>query len=332
MSTRYSVLDLAPVGVGYTAADALATSTRLVQLCEAAGFHRYWVAEHHNMPGIASSAPAVLIAHLAAHSSTIRLGSGGVMLPNHSPLVIAEQFGMLEALHPGRIDLGLGRAPGTDQLTMAVLRRTFEAESADEFPRSLRELMAYFSGPADFGRGAVTATPGAGFRPQLWLLGSSDFSAHLAGQLGLPFSFAHHFSGHNTDAAVRVYREYFQPSALLAQPYVMLGVNCLCAPTTDEAQYLARPSALAMARLRQGRPGLYPTPEEAAGHEFTPMEAEVARSWGRNHVVGDPATVRAGLADLVDRTGADELMITTVAHDPETRIRSYSMVSEQLEM
>lgn len=329
---RLSVLDLAPVGTGYTAADALRTSQRLAQRCEQLGFHRYWVAEHHNMPGIASSAPAVLIAHLAAHTSTLRLGSGGVMLPNHSPLVVAEQFGMLEALHPGRIDLGLGRAPGTDQLTAAALRRSFQAEGPQDFPRSLLELIGYFDGvpPVEHRFASITATPGRGFRPDIWLLGSSDFSAHLAGQLGLPFSFAHHFSGNNTDQAIAVYRAAFRPSAALEQPYLMLGVNALCAPTSDQARYLARPSALAMARLRQGRPGLYPTPEEAAAHEFTPLEAEFAGSWTRHHVVGDAGEVADGLRALAARTGSDELMITTVTHDPAHRLRSYELIAGEL--
>lgn len=327
-----SVLDLAPVGTGFTAADALANSTELARLCERLGYHRFWVAEHHNMPGIASSAPAVLLAHLAAHTDTIRLGSGGVMLPNHSPLVIAEQFGTLEALHPGRIDLGLGRAPGTDQGTMVALRRTFQAEGPEDFPRNLVELMAYFDGPVHGGSriGAIEATPGNGFRPDVWLLGSSDFSAHLAGQLGLPFSFAHHFSGHNTDAAVEAYRRSFRPSSRLEQPYVMLGVNVICAPTADEAHYLAGSSALAMARLRSGRPGKYPTPEEASAHEFTPVEAEFARSWGRHHIVGEPPMVADGLHELAARTGADELMITTITHSHAARLRSYELVAAAL--
>ena len=327
-----SVLDLAPVGEGYSAADALANSTELAGLCEALGFHRYWVAEHHNMPGIASSAPAVLIAHLAAHTSTLRLGSGGVMLPNHSPLVIAEQFGMLEALHPGRIDLGIGRAPGTDQGTMVALRRTFEAEGPHDFPRNLQELLAYFDGPVQGGPriGSIEATPGRGFRPDVWLLGSSDFSAHLAGQMGLPFSFAHHFSGHDTDTAVATYRAAFRPSARWEQPYVMLGVNVVCAPTPDEATNLASSAALAMARLRSGRPGKYPTPEEALAHVFTPLETEVARGWGRNNIVGDPPAVVDGLRALAARTRADELMITTITHSHAARMRSYRLVAEAL--
>ncbi len=327
-----SVLDLVPVGVGSTHGEALRAALALVAHCDRLGYHRYWVAEHHNMPGIASSSPAVLLAHLAMCTSTIRLGSGGVMLPNHSPLVVAEQFGMLEALHPGRIDLGIGRAPGTDPFTAAALRRTFQADGPEVFSRNLAELIDYFDDdpPADptSPRPVIRATPGRGDRPQLWLLGSSDFSAHLAGQLGLPFSFAHHFSGNNTDAAVAVYRRSFRPSAVLEQPYVMLGVNALCAPTAAEAGYLARPAALAMARLRQGHPDRYPTPEQAAAHEFTPIEAEVANGWTRHHLIGEPPVVVDGLVDLARRTGADELMITTVAHDPEHRMRSYRLIAD----
>lgn len=325
-----SVLDLSIVGRGSTPADALASSRRLAQEAERLGYHRYWVAEHHNMPGIASSSPPVLIAHLAAHTTSLRLGSGGVMLPNHSPLVVAEQFGMLEALHPGRIDLGLGRAPGTDQVTAAALRRSARREGGDEFPHQLGELLAYFNGtfPDDHPFRHILATPGRGYQPAIWLLGSSDYSAQMAGTLGLPFSFAHHFAAGNTDVAVATYRRTFQPSAVLDEPYLMLGVNVLCAPSNDEAQYLAGPGKLSMARLRQGRPDVYPTPEEAAAHRYSPLEAETARSWGRNHVIGTPDGVRAGLLDLADRTGADELMITTMAHSPDHRMRSYELVAD----
>lgn len=325
-----SILDLAVVGRGSTPAHALAASTSLAQEAERLGYHRLWVAEHHSMPGIASSAPAVLIAHLAASTTQLRLGSGGVMLPNHSPLVVAEQFGMLEALHPGRIDLGLGRAPGTDQVTAAALRRTTRLGSGDEFPELLGELLGYFHGtiPDDHPFHRIRATPGLGGPPALWLLGSSDYSARLAGKLGLPFSFAHHFAGGNTDAAVAAYREEFRPSEVLAQPYLMLGTNVLCAPTEEEARYLAGPSHLAIARLRQGAPDLYPTPEEAADHEFSPAERAAIDGFTRGHVVGTPESVRAGLEDLVARTGADELMLTTMAHGPEHRLRSHRLVAE----
>jgi luciferase family oxidoreductase group 1 len=327
-----SVLDLAIVGRGATPADALANSVLLAQEAERLGYHRHWVAEHHSMPGIASSSPAVLIAHLGAHTTTMRLGSGGVMLPNHSPLVVAEQFGMLEALHPGRIDLGLGRAPGTDQLTAAALRRTNRPERGDEYPRQLGELLGYFNGtfPDDHPFAPIQATPGRGYQPAIWLLGSSDSSARLAGALGLPFSFAHHFAGGNTDAAVAAYRTSFEPSAVLNEPYLMLGVNVLCAPSDDEADYLAGPSALAIARLRAGRPDVYPTPEEAAAHEYSAVDRATVDGFSRGHIVGSPGTVRQGIDRLVGRTDADELMITTMAHGPEDRIRSYRMVAEAM--
>ncbi|WP_219943534.1 LLM class flavin-dependent oxidoreductase [Iamia sp. SCSIO 61187] len=331
---KLSVLDLSIVGRGSTPALALESSRRLAQEAERLGFTRYWVAEHHNMPGIASSSPPVLIAHLAAHTTTLRLGSGGVMLPNHSPLVVAEQFGMLEALHPGRIDLGLGRAPGTDGLTAAALRRTNRFDAEEEFPRQLGELLAYFNGtfPDDHPFKAIHATPGRGYQPDVWLLGSSLYSAQLAGLLGLPFSFAHHFSGENTEAAVAAYRQAFDPSGALDQPYVMLGVNVLCAPTLDEARYLSGPGKLAMARLRTGNPDVYPTAEEAANHVYSPQEEATARSWGRHHVIGPPEAVRSGLLDLAERTGADELMITTMTHGFDERVRSYRLVAEAMEM
>jgi luciferase family oxidoreductase group 1 len=331
---KLSVLDLAIVGRGSTPALALDASRQLAQETERLGFTRYWVAEHHNMPGIASSSPPVLIAHLAAHTTTLRLGSGGVMLPNHSPLVVAEQFGMLEALHPGRIDLGLGRAPGTDGLTAAALRRTNRFDAEEEFPRQLGELLAYFndSFPDDHPFKAIHATPGRGYQPDVWLLGSSLYSAQLAGMLGLPFSFAHHFSGENTEAAVEAYRQAFDPAGVLDEPYLMLGVNVLAAPTLDEARYLAAPGRLAMARLRSGRPDVYPTPEEAEAHEFSPQEEAVARSWGRHHVIGPPEAVRAGLLDLAERTGADELMVTTMTHGLDERLRSYRMVAEAMDL
>ncbi len=329
-----SVLDLSIVGRGSTPSEALDHSRRLAQEVERLGFHRYWVAEHHNMPGIASSSPPVLIAHLASHTTTLRLGSGGVMLPNHSPLVVAEQFGMLEALHPGRIDLGLGRAPGTDGLTAAALRRSNRFDAEEEFPRQLGELLAYFNGtfPDDHPFAQIHATPGRGYMPDVWLLGSSLYSAQLAGMLGLPFSFAHHFSGENTEAAVEAYRRAFDPTGVLDEPYVMLGVNVLCAPTLDEARYLAGPGKLAMARLRSGRPDVYPTPEEAAAHDYSPQEDAAARSWGRHHVIGPPEAVRAGLLDLAERTGADELMITTMTHGFDERVRSYRLVADAMSL
>ncbi len=325
-----SVLDLAPVGEGSTPADALRASLALAAEAERLGYRRYWVAEHHNMPGIASSAPAVLLAHAAGVTSTIRLGSGGVMLPNHSSLVVAEQFGMLEALHPGRVDLGIGRAPGTDQLTARALRRGPHGLAADDFPDQLVELMGYFGGswPEGHPYRQITAVPGLGYRPELWLLGSSDYSARAAGMLGLPFSFAHHFSPANTEPALQAYRRAFRPSHDLDEPHVMLGVSVVCAETDDEARWLAGSGALAFLRLRSGRPGRYPTPEEAAAYRFTPHEREVLEAWTSSHIVGDPTAVRAGLAELAERTGADELMVTTLTHSPEARLASYRLVAE----
>lgn len=332
MNFPLSVLDLSPVGEGSSPADALRASLVLAAEAERLGYRRYWVAEHHNMPGIASSSPAVLLAHAASVTSTIRLGSGGVMLPNHASLVVAEQFGMLEALHPGRIDLGIGRAPGTDQLTARALRRSARPPAADDFPDQLMELMGYFSGAFPEGHpfGAVTAVPGLGYRPDLWLLGSSDYSARAAGLLGLPFSFAHHFSPANTEPALAEYRAAFRPSEHLSEPHVMLGVSVLCAATDEEARWLAGSGALAFLRLRSGHPGRYPTPEEAAGYRYTPQEREFVRAWTSSHVVGTPAAVRAGLAELADRTGADELMVTTLTHSPAARLDSYRLVAEAM--
>ncbi len=327
-----SVLDLAPVGSGSTPADALAGSLRLVREVERLGYRRYWVAEHHSMPGIASSSPAVLLARVAGETSTIRLGSGGVMLPNHAPLVIAEQFGMLEAFAPGRIDLGIGRAPGTNPATAYALRRGAQGSDGEDLPQLLAELIAHFTGgfPERHPYSSIEATPARGYQPALWLLGSSDYSAHLAGQLGLPFSFAHHFAAGNTDAALAVYRSAFRPSEVLEAPYVMLGVNTVCAASDADAHRLAAPGHLAFLRLRQGKPGLYPSPEEAEEYNFTPFEREAIKGWTASHVIGDPDTVRSGLEDLVARTGADELMLSTMLHSVDDRIRSYEFVSDAM--
>ena len=325
-----SVLDLAIVGEGTTEGDALRASLALVRETESLGYHRYWVAEHHNMPGIASSAPAVLLAHLASVTERIRLGSGGVMLPNHAPLVIAEQFGMLEALHPGRIDLGIGRAPGTDQVTAAALRRTLGGLREPELPQLLGELLGFFNGtfPADHPYRQITAVPALGHQPDIWLLGSSDYSARLAGLLGLPFSFAHHFSAQNTLPALAVYRDSFRPSEVLDEPYVMLGVAVTCAETDERAAYLARPGVLSFVRLRSGRPGRFPTPEEAERFTPTPREEQLISGWSSSRIVGDPDTVLTELQALVERTGADELMVTTMVHAHEDRLRSYQLVAE----
>ena len=327
-SVPLSVLDLAPVAEGTDNATALAQTTALARRTEELGYHRFWVAEHHNMPGIASSAPAVLIAHLAAATSTIRLGSGGVMLPNHAPLVVAEQFGTLVALHPGRIDLGIGRAPGTDQITALALRRSVDALSAEDFPQELARLIGYFE-PGS-GTPRVVAVPGRGDAPAIWLLGSSDFSARLAGILGLPFSFAHHFSAANTDLALDLYRSEFRPSRWLAEPYAMVAVNAVCAETDERAEWLAGPSGLAFLRLRQGRPGRLPTPEQAAEYPYSAVEREFVLARREGQALGSPQTVAAQLTALLKRTMADELMLTTMVYDIEARIRSYELIAERV--
>ncbi|MER7669203.1 LLM class flavin-dependent oxidoreductase [Kitasatospora sp. NPDC096128] len=324
-----SILDLATVGVGYTPSEALAATTELARRAEQWGYHRFWVAEHHGMPGVASSTPAVLIAHLGANTTTLRLGSGGVMLPNHAPLAIAEQFGLLEALHPGRIDLGLGRAPGTDQATARALRRGV-SEGADDFPLQLSELTHFLDG--DFPRGhpydRLTAVPKGEGRPPVWLLGSSGFSAQLAGRLGLPFAFAHHFSSANTIPALDLYRTSFRPSAVLSEPYALIGVSAVAADDETAARRLARSAALGMLRLRRGNPGPIPTPEEAEEYPYSPVEADFIDNWLDNVVLGAPGQVADGLEALRKRTGVDELMVTSHIHGHEARLRSYGLIAE----
>lgn len=332
MSSRnpgLSVLDLVPVVEGSTPARALANSTELSKAAERFGYRRHWVAEHHNMTGIASSAPAVTIAHLAANTESIRVGSGGVMLPNHQPLVVAEQFGTLESLHPGRIDLGIGRAPGTDQVTAAALRKGVDPLTDEDLPRQLGELLGFFTGewPPGHPYSSITAVPGEGALPEIWLLGSSGYTAQVAGMLGMPYSFAHHFSAGNTEAAVQLYRSRFEPSPYLDEPRVMIGVGVICAGTDEEARWLAGPSRLAFARLRSGRPGRFPSPEEAASHDFTPDEEAVVSSVAKGHIFGSPETVKAGLTDLIERTRADELIISTMVYDQADRLKSYELVS-----
>ena len=313
------MLDLAPVSSGRTTPQAVQESIALARCAEELGYGRVWVAEHHGMPGIASSAPAVLVAALAAATSRIRVGSGGVMLPNHPPLVVAEQFGLLTALHPGRIDLGLGRAPGTDPRTASLLRRG----DADDFAGDLALLRAFFEGPVQ----GVEAVPAVGNVPDVWLLGSSGYSAQLAGLLGLPFAFAHHFSGENTVPALDLYRRSFRPG-VLAEPYAVVCANVLVADSDEAARRLALPGALSFVRLRQGRPGLLPSLAEAEAHDWSPQERAFAEHRLDSAVLGAPATAAAGLRELVERTGADEVMVTTVAHDPEARLRSYALLAE----
>ena len=323
-----SVLDLVPVRRGASAGSALAESVALARHVEALGYRRYWFAEHHGMPGIASSAPAVIIGHVAAATTTIRVGSGGVMLPNHAPLAIAEQFGTLEALFPGRIDLGLGRAPGTDLTTAMALRRG--ARTGDDLAEMLDELWAFFRGTFPVGHpyAAIHAVPARGHEPPVWILGSSDYGARLAGRRGLPFAFAHHFSQRNTLPALALYRETFRPSPATPTPYAMIGAIVVVADTDAEARRLATPAALSFLALRQGRPGLYPTLDDADGHPWTDDDRDFVERWFAANIVGSPDTVRRQLAALLAATAVDELMVLSAIPDPAARQRSYALLRE----
>lgn len=323
------MLDLAVVPDGSTSAHALAETTTLARRAEELGYERFWVAEHHNMPTIASTSPPVLMAHLAASTTKIRIGSGGVMLPNHPSLVVAEQFAILEALHPGRIDLGIGRAPGTDPATAAALRRDPKGLGADDFPSELIDLMGML-GDRRRDHGAwdrFRATPAPDSTPEVVLLGSSDFSAQLAGFLGLPYAFAHHFdvgTAISTLDAVALYRESFRPSATRAEPYTIVTAGVLAADTHEEAQYLAAPARLTMLALRTGRRLSLLPPAEAAQHP----DLATATAMPSNRIVGDPDEVGERLAALAERTEADELMISTMTHGLPERVRTLEIVAE----
>ena len=321
----YSVLDLSPVVAGGTAADALRNSLDLARHAEAWGYRRYWLAEHHGIPGVASAATAVVIGHVAGGTSRIRVGSGGVMLPNHAPLVIAEQFGTLESLYPGRIDLGVGRAPGGDHRTSRALRRNL-AGGADTVPEDLRELMAYFRGGGD-GSG-VRAVPGAGLAVPVYLLGSSDFSARLAGELGLPFAFASHFAPRYLHVALELYRAHFKPSDQLDRPYVMIGVNVFAADTDDEARRLLTSLQQAFLNLVRGAPREVPPPVDTMEGRWSEPEREYVEAMSRVSAVGSPETVRHALEGLLAETGADEFIATAQVFDHTARLRSFELVAE----
>jgi luciferase family oxidoreductase group 1 len=319
-----SVLDLAPVPDGSTPGDALRNARALARHAEDLGYRRYWVAEHHNMIGIASAATAVVVGYIAEGTRRIRVGAGGVMLPNHSPLVIAEQFGTLEALYPGRIDLGLGRAPGTDPRTTRALRRSPEA--ADTFPQDVRELHALF-GDLQPGQ-AVQAVPGTGLKVPLWILGSSLFGAQLAAAFGLPYAFASHFAPDALLPALATYRANFVPSPQLAAPHAMIGVNVVAAPTDAEARHLFTSAQQQFTHLLRGTRGLLRPPiPDIEAYWSAPEKAQASRMLARS-LVGSPDTIARGLADLVAETGADELMVASAIHDPAARHRSYAILAE----
>jgi len=321
-----SVLDLSPVFEGADVGQALRNTLDLARHAERLGYHRYWLAEHHNMPGIASAATSIVIGQVAAATSTIRVGSGGIMLPNHAPLVIAEQFGTLEALFPGRVDLGVGRAPGTDQLTARALRRTL-AGDVDRFPQDVVELMAYLE-PAQPGQ-RVAAYPGEGSKVPVWILGSSTFGAQLAAMLGLPYAFASHFAPAQMEEAIAVYRTQFAPSAYLDKPYVMLGLNLVAAETDAEAKRLFTSNQQAFLRLRTGHPGRLPPPVDdieavyAAAGAGSPWAGPLASA-----IVGAPETVRRGLHAFVSRHAPDEVIVTAQVYDHGQRVRSFEILAE----
>lgn len=319
-----SILDLVPVVQGSTPRQALQCSLDLARHAERLGYTRYWVAEHHNMPGIASAATSIVIGYLAGGTKTIRVGAGGIMLPNHSPLQIAEQFGTLESLYPGRIDLGLGRAPGTDQLTVRAMRR--DPRASDEFPNDVQELQALFE-PVREGQ-RIQAVPGAGLRVPLWILGSSLFGAQLAALLGLPYAFASHFAPASLDDALAVYRRNFEPSRQIERPHAMAGVNVIAAETDNEARRLFTTLQQAFTDLHRGARGLQKPPIDDIDAYWTPAEKAAASSMLTHSIVGSRETVRAGLERFVARTRADELMVVTSVFDHDARKRSYEILAE----
>lgn len=326
-SVPLSVLDLAPIPQGSTAREAFHASLALAQQAEKLGFHRYWLAEHHNMTGIASAATSVLIGYLAANTTTLRLGSGGVMLPNHAPLVIAEQFGTLESLYPGRIDLGLGRAPGSDQRTMMALRRHLSGTQADTFPQDVADLVNWFDASEDQ-QPPVQPVPGLGLKIPVWLLGSSLYSAQLAAQMGLPFAFASHFAPDLLFQALQVYRKHFQPSARLAQPYAMVCVNVVAADSERDARFLFTSMQQQFINLRRGKPGPLPAPVENMDNLWSPSEQYGVQQALSMSVVGDIEKVRQGLTSLIRETQADEIMVNGQIFDTQARLRSFELAMQ----
>ncbi len=321
----FSILDLSPIPQGATARDAFCNSLDLAQHAEAWGYHRFWLAEHHNMPGIASAATSVVIGHVAGGTKTIRVGSGGIMLPNHSPLVIAEQFGTLASLYPDRIDLGLGRAPGTDQPTMRALRRHI-ASASDNFPKDVEELQSYFEPPAPNQK--IRAIPGAGLRVPIWLLGSSLFSAQLAAELGLPFAFASHFAPADMMQAIELYRANFRPSRQLGHSYAMLGLNVIVAETDAQARYLFSSVQQAFTNLRRGTPGQIPPPVDDIDSYWSPQEKASASMTLLCSAVGSPETVERGVLKFIEVTQPDEIITTAHIYDHRARLRSFELLTE----
>lgn len=336
MAFPLSVLDLSPVDAGSSSGQALQNTIKLAQLADRLGYTRYWLAEHHNTNMLASSTPEIMIGHVAQATERIRVGSGGVMLPNHSPLKVAETFRVLEALHPGRIDLGIGRAPGTDPRTALALRRSREALGADDFPEQLAELLA-FSGegegfPDSHPFRSVQAIPTDVHLPPIWLLGSSDYSAQAAATLGVGFAFAHHINPNFAVPAIEIYRAIFTPSERLKESRVILTTSVICADTDERAEELTSSMALAWVRMRSGRSAPLPSPEEAKAYHYTAAEQAIAREYRGRQTVGRPEVVREKLLNLMKETGADELMISSIAYGYENRARTYELLAEAFEL
>lgn len=327
---KLSVLDLSPVPSGSTSRDALRNTLDLARFTDQLGFTRYWLAEHHNTPLIASSSPEIMIAEVANVTRNLRVGSGGVMLPNHSPLKVAENFRVLQALHPGRIDLGLGRAPGTDPMTALALRRSREAVGADDFPQQLDELLAYLHGeqPKSALFQQIRAMPDDVPSPEIWILGSSDFSAQLSAQLGLRFAFAHHIQPWPAIPALNFYHQNFKPSADLREPQSLIGVSVVCAETTERAEELARSLELTLLRFRTGKRARLPTVAEATDYPYTEGERLIMRESRERFFVGSPGVIRDQLTSLAQQAGTQEIMITTMIHDHAARRRSYELLAE----
>jgi len=327
---KLSVLDVSPVATGSSSAEALHNTLDLAQLADKLGFTRYWLAEHHNTPLIASSAPEIMIGHVADATKQIRVGSGGMMLPNHTPLKVAETFRVLEALHPGRVDLGIGRAPGTDPLTALALRRSREALNADDFPARLDDLLHLLDHgfPPNHPLERIRAMPDDVPMPEVWILGSSDFSAMLSAQMGLRFAFAHHIAPWPAIAALRAYHAHFQPSEFLKEPEALIGVSVVCAETDERAEEIARPLALTLLRFRTGKMGRFPSIEEAKSYPYSAEEREVIEQNRDRSIVGSPARVRDRLMALANASGVDEIMVTTMTHEHADRRRSYELLAE----
>ncbi|HEY6751681.1 MAG TPA: LLM class flavin-dependent oxidoreductase [Rubrobacteraceae bacterium] len=332
MNFGLSVLDVSPVSSGSNSAQALRNTLDLARLTDRLGYERYWLAEHHNLPIIASSAPEVMIGHVANVTVRIRIGAGGIMLPNHAPLKVAETFQVLEALHPGRIDLGIGRAPGTDPVTATALRRSRNGLEAEDFPQQFAELLA-FSGdgfPEDHPFRSVIAMPSDVGLPPIWLLGSSGYSARAAGEMGLGYAFASHFSPADPAPAMRAYRESFELSEDFEHPSAILAVAVICGETSEHAERLATSMELAWVRMRSGNPEPLPSPEEAMAYPYTPTERRLADTYRSMQVVGDPQSVRARLEELAEHTAADEVMVTTNVYDHAKRLRSYELLAKKV--